>query len=93
MESIKDKVAIVGRGCTRFGERWDAGFDHLVIEAAYEAYEEVHDCFTSTELLLYELLGFSPDGGARDDIDSGFFELGGGSPVNSNGGLNASGTP
>jgi len=37
MESIKDKVAIVGRGCTRFGERWDAGLDDLVIEAAYEA--------------------------------------------------------
>ena len=22
---IKDKVAIIGMGCTRFGERWDAG--------------------------------------------------------------------
>jgi len=48
---------------------------------------EAHDCFTSTELLLYELLGFSPDGGAREDTDSGFFQLGGGSPVNSDGGL------
>jgi len=37
MESIKDEVAIVGRGCTRFGERWHAGLDDLVIEAAYEA--------------------------------------------------------
>jgi hypothetical protein len=25
MESIKDKVAIVGMGCTKFGERWDKG--------------------------------------------------------------------
>jgi hypothetical protein len=40
MESIKDKVAIVGMGCTKFGERWDAGIDDLVIEAAYEAYED-----------------------------------------------------
>ena len=23
-ESIKDKVAIVGMGCTKFGERWNA---------------------------------------------------------------------
>jgi len=40
VESIKDKVAIVGMGCTKFGERWDAGIDDLVIEAAYEAYED-----------------------------------------------------
>jgi acetyl-CoA C-acetyltransferase len=26
MESIKDKVAIIGMGCTKFGERWDAGW-------------------------------------------------------------------
>jgi len=36
-ESIKDKVAIVGMGCTRFGERWDAGHEDLVIEAVSEA--------------------------------------------------------
>ena len=38
--SIKDKVAIIGMGCTKFGERWDAGTDDLIIEAAYEAYED-----------------------------------------------------
>ena len=40
MESIKDKVAIVGMGCTKFGERWDMGLNDLAIEAAYEAYED-----------------------------------------------------
>ena len=39
-ESIKDKVAIVGMGCSQFGERWDVSADDLVIEAAYEAYED-----------------------------------------------------
>jgi len=39
-ESMKDKVAIVGMGCSKFGERWDAGHADLVIEAAYEAYED-----------------------------------------------------
>jgi len=40
VESIKDKVAIVGMGCTRFGERWDKGVEDLVVEAAYEAFED-----------------------------------------------------
>ena len=40
MESIKDKVAIVGMGCTQFGELWDKGIEDLIIDAAYEAYED-----------------------------------------------------
>ena len=40
MESIKDKVAIVGMGCTRFGERWDMGVEDLLVEAAYEAVQD-----------------------------------------------------
>lgn len=34
---IKDKVAIIGMGCTKFGERWDAGTEHLLVEAFREA--------------------------------------------------------
>jgi acetyl-CoA C-acetyltransferase len=40
MESIKDKVAIVGMGCTKFGERWDKGVEDLLVEAGYEAFED-----------------------------------------------------
>ena len=40
MESIKDKVAIVGMGCTKFGELWDKDIDDLIIEAAQEAFED-----------------------------------------------------
>jgi acetyl-CoA C-acetyltransferase len=40
MEGIKDKVAIVGMGCTKFGERWDKGVEDLIVEAAYEAFED-----------------------------------------------------
>lgn len=40
MESIKDKVAIVGMGCTKFGENWDKSADDMVIDAAYEAFED-----------------------------------------------------
>ncbi|MFH1169105.1 MAG: acetyl-CoA acetyltransferase [Chloroflexota bacterium] len=40
MESIKDKVAIIGMGCTKFGENWDMDTNDLMVEAAYEAYED-----------------------------------------------------
>jgi acetyl-CoA C-acetyltransferase len=36
--AIKDRVAIVGMGCTRFGEHWDQGADELLIDAAGEAF-------------------------------------------------------
>ncbi len=36
-EGIRDKVAIIGMGCTRFGERWDASPEDLVTEAFEEA--------------------------------------------------------
>ncbi|HUF84215.1 MAG TPA: acetyl-CoA acetyltransferase [Acidimicrobiia bacterium] len=36
---IKDQVAIVGAGCTRFGEHWDKGTDDLLIESSNEAFE------------------------------------------------------
>jgi acetyl-CoA C-acetyltransferase len=35
---IKDRVAIVGMGCTRFGEHWDKGLDDLIIDAASAAF-------------------------------------------------------
>src|SRR5437660_4882622 len=34
---IRDRVAIVGMGCTPFGEHWDKGADHLLVDAANEA--------------------------------------------------------
>jgi len=40
MESIKDKVAIVGMGCTRFGELWDKGPEDLMVDSCYEAFED-----------------------------------------------------
>lgn len=54
---------------------------------------EVHDCFTITEMLIYEDFGFSARGKAKQDIDAGFFELNGGLPVNVDGGLKCFGHP
>ena len=39
-EGIRDKVAIIGMGCTRFGERWEAGGEDLMVEAFQEAIED-----------------------------------------------------
>jgi acetyl-CoA C-acetyltransferase len=37
---IRDKVAIIGMGCSRFGERWDAGTEVLAVEAFTEAMQD-----------------------------------------------------
>jgi acetyl-CoA C-acetyltransferase len=34
---IRDRVAIVGMGCTSFGEHWDKGIDDLLVEATGDA--------------------------------------------------------
>jgi acetyl-CoA C-acetyltransferase len=54
---------------------------------------QVHDCFTLTELLSYEDLGFCKKGEAKEHIASGRFELGGELPVNTDGGLKSFGHP
>ena len=54
---------------------------------------EVHDCFTVHEMCIYEDLGWSRKGGAKDDIEAGAFELRGELPVNTDGGLKCFGHP
>ena len=39
-EGIKDKAAIIGMGCVRFGENWDQSAADMIIDAVYEAYED-----------------------------------------------------
>ncbi len=39
-EGIKNKVAIIGMGCTKFGEHWDKGSEDLIVEAFTEAIED-----------------------------------------------------
>lgn len=39
-KGIRDKVAIIGMGCSRFGERWDAGPDDLMLEAFQECIQD-----------------------------------------------------
>ncbi|MBM9461183.1 hypothetical protein JK386_14875 [Nocardioides sp. zg-536] len=78
-----------------------------VAQAAAQAYEqagvtdpatqislaEVHDCFTPTEMVLMEDLGFSERGKAWRDILDGRYDLDGALPVNTDGGLKSFGHP
>jgi acetyl-CoA acetyltransferase len=54
---------------------------------------EVHDCFTITELITYEDLGFCEKGVGKDWLDQHGPMLGGEKPVNTSGGLKAKGHP
>ena len=57
------------------------------------AMAEVHDCFTPTELVLMEDLGFSERGYGWKDVLDGTFDLDGELPVNPDGGLKSFGHP
>lgn len=57
------------------------------------ALAEVHDCFTITELVLMEEMGFSRRGEAWRDALDGVFDLTGELPVNPDGGLKSFGHP
>ncbi len=54
---------------------------------------EVHDCFTPTELVLMEDLGFAEPGQGWREVLAGTFELEGDLPVNPDGGLKSFGHP
>jgi acetyl-CoA C-acetyltransferase len=57
------------------------------------AMAQVHDCFTITELILCEDLGFAERGMAWKDVLAGAFRLDGVLPVNTDGGLKSFGHP
>lgn len=54
---------------------------------------ELHDCFTTNELISYEALGLAPEGGAERFILEGDNTYGGRVVVNPSGGLLAKGHP
>ena len=76
-----------------------------VVEVARRAYEqaglgpsdvslaEVHDATAPAELMIYEELGFCPEGEGGRLVDTGETALGGSRPVNTSGGLIAKGHP
>lgn len=54
---------------------------------------EVHDCFTITELMMYEAMGIAAPGKGGDLLAEGATDIGGRIPVNTGGGLVGFGHP
>jgi acetyl-CoA C-acetyltransferase len=57
------------------------------------AMAEVHDCFTPTEMILMEDLGFAERGTAYKEVLAGTYDLDGDLPINPDGGLKSFGHP
>jgi len=109
----KDYVLVKGIGLStghyqgQLEDDWDFVHFEETVRASKQAYEMagiknprqeldlaiVHDCFTITELVIYEDLGLSPRGKAKEDVMAGTFELTGELPVNTDGGLKCFGHP
>ncbi|MFP6665446.1 MAG: acetyl-CoA acetyltransferase [Deltaproteobacteria bacterium] len=104
---IKALSFVAGSGTGSLDSEYDYTTFPETVAAAADAYAqagitdpraelalaEVHDCFTPTELVLMEDLGFAERGQAWKECQAGAFDLDGRLPVNSDGGLKAFGHP
>lgn len=104
---VKSLSFVAGMAQGKMSQDYDFTTFPEVVASAEDAYKqagvtnprdeismaEVHDCFTPTELVLMEDLGFSPRGHAWKDVLDGRFELDGAQPVNPDGGLKSFGHP
>ncbi len=68
-------------------------YEQAGASAADIDFAEVHDCFTITEILNYEDLGFCARGTGGRFVEEGRAALGGDKPINPSGGLKSFGHP
>ena len=104
---VKALSFVAGNGSGLTDPEYDYTTFPEIVECARDAYQqagvtdpraqlamaEVHDCFTPTELVLMEDLGFSERGMGWKDVLDGTFDLDGELPVNPDGGLKSFGHP
>src|SRR5690242_16750959 len=104
---VKALSFVAGTGAGLTDPSYDYTTFPEIVAAATDAYQqagitdpraelamaEVHDCFTPTELVLMEDLGFAERGTAWKEILAGTFDLHGELPVNPDGGLKSFGHP
>ena len=104
---IKALSLVTGNGSGAADPRYDYTSFPEVVDCAREAYAqagitdprrelalaEVHDCFTPTEIVLMEDLGFAERGHAWRDVLDGVYDRDGELPVNPDGGLKSFGHP
>lgn len=104
---VKALAFAAGPGTGPMDPSYDYTTFHEVVRSAEDAYAqagitdpraelgmaEVHDCFTPTELVLMEDLGFAGRGTGWKEILAGTFDLDGSLAVNPDGGLKSFGHP
>ena len=104
---IKALALVTGDGSGAADPRYDYTRFPEVADCARQAYAqagitdprrelalaEVHDCFTPTEIILMEDLGFAERGHAWRDVLDGVYDRDGELPVNPDGGLKSFGHP
>jgi acetyl-CoA C-acetyltransferase len=105
--TIKALEVSVSNGEEQSFTAWDGAHIATAREAAARAYAsagignprrqiqmaEVHDCFSITEAVLMEDLGFSAPGRVIHDVLDGLFDRNGALPVQPDGGLKCFGHP
>jgi acetyl-CoA C-acetyltransferase len=104
---VKALSFVAGPGAGPIDPDYDYTTFHEVVASAADAYAqagvtdpraelamaEVHDCFTPTELVLMEDLGFAERGMGWKEVLAGTYDLDGELPVNPDGGLKSFGHP
>lgn len=74
-------------------EAWGRAFAEAGVTLEDLGFAEVHDCFTSAEMLTYEAMGLTPRGEGEKAIKEGWTAADGKLPVNRSGGLKSKGHP
>ena len=86
-----DPAALIGFPATKSAAQ--AAYKMAGIGPEKVDFAEVHDCFTITEILNYEDLGFAQKGEGHKLLEEGIVDLDGQKPINPSGGLISKGHP
>ncbi|TQF69111.1 lipid-transfer protein [Rhodococcus spelaei] len=87
----RSAISLVGADMTRVAAR--KVYEQAGISATDVDVIELHDCFSTNELLTYEALGLCPEGDGGKLVDAGATTYGGQWVVNPSGGLISKGHP
>ncbi|MBO20932.1 MAG: acetyl-CoA acetyltransferase [Rhodospirillaceae bacterium] len=95
-QHVQDFLPMSKRTVTDFegpAEAFARAFAEAGVSVSDLGFAEVHDCFTSAELLSYEAMGLTSKGEGETAIKEGWTYADGKLPVNRSGGLKAKGHP